>query len=115
MTNGLRDDGTRVELPSGGMKQRTPGRGRYDLIPPGPLRRLAIHYERGGAKYGDHNWESGLPTSWYMDSLLRHAFQYLAGDVLEDHLAAIAWNAFAIMHTEEFLLDFQDIPARRTE
>jgi len=64
-------------------------------------------------KYGEWNWAKGLPVSWYMDSLLRHAFQYLAGDAEEDHLAAVAWNAFAIIHTEVFLPELQDIATRR--
>ena len=30
----------------------------------------------------------------------------------EDHLAAIAWNVFAVMHFEEVMPEMQDIPNR---
>ncbi|MGH8856899.1 MAG: hypothetical protein ACREXG_02545, partial [Polaromonas sp.] len=39
-----------------------------------------------------------------IDSLLRHAFQYLAGDQTEDHLAAVMWNAAAAIHIETVAL-----------
>ncbi len=80
-----------------------PSRGYFELLPPGPLTRLAAHYGRGAAKYAPHNWEKGLETGRIMRSLLRHAFGYLAGNRDEDHLAAVAWNAFALMDHEDRL------------
>lgn len=32
---------------------------RFDLIPAGPLRELAIHYGRGALKYDVHQWRAG--------------------------------------------------------
>jgi hypothetical protein len=46
-----------------------------------------------------------------MDSLLRHAFSYLDGKRDEDHLAAIAWNAFGIIYNEEVMPDMDDLTA----
>ena len=75
--------------------------GRYDLITPYGLRRVALRYHFGAKKYGDKNWEKGVPLSNCLDSLLRHVNQYKMGDKEEDHMAAAAWWAFAIMHFED--------------
>ena len=95
------DSGKREEFDGGSVRDTREGKGRFDLITPIGLRRLAQHYENGAKKYGDRNWEKGQPIGRYLDSLIRHAYAYLAGERNEDHAAAIAWNAMAIMHTEE--------------
>lgn len=94
------DSGTRQEFDTGSVRDTRDGKGRFDLIPVEPLRRLARHYENGAKKYGDRNWEKGQPLSRYWDSAMRHMLAYSDGKVDEDHLAAIAWNIFAIIHTE---------------
>jgi hypothetical protein len=99
-----------------------PAKGRPDLISPHGFHRLAVHYALGHEKYkkfGDRNWEKGLSITRCVGSILRHTFKYLAGYHDEDHLAAIAWNAFAIMHFEHEInvgkrdKSFMDIPTRR--
>lgn len=96
-----KDSGLREEFDTGSRRDSREGKGRYDLLPPEAVRRLAQLYERGAAKYGDRNWEKGQPVSRYLDSLLRHVFAYLEGERTEDHLAAAAWNAFSAITTEE--------------
>lgn len=98
-----KDSGARQEFSTGSRRDIAKGKGRFDLIPTIPLRRLAGLYERGAEKYGDRNWEKGQPLMRYIDSLLRHANCLLAGEPVEDHAAAIAWNAFGFMHTEEMI------------
>lgn len=73
---------------------------RYDLIPPGPLKRLARRYAIGAAKYGDHNWLRGFPAGDVFKHLMKHLEAYRAGDREDDHLAAVAWGVFALMHYE---------------
>lgn len=97
----IHDSGTREEFPSGMVRDRREGKGRYDLISPFALRRLAGVYERGAVKYDERNWEKGAPYCRFLDSALRHIEQYLARETDEDHLAQAAWNLFAIMHFEE--------------
>lgn len=97
----VEDSGERESFEGGAVRDVRAGKGRYDLITPIGMRRLARHYENGARKYEDRNWEKGMPVSRCLDSLLRHVFQYLSGDRTEDHLAAAAWNAFAAMHMEE--------------
>lgn len=102
--SGLKDSGARTSSVTGGLRETdNPERGFYELVPPGPLKRLAVHYARGAVKYLPRNWEKGIETGRTFRSMLRHAFSYLAGDRSEDHLAAIAWNAFALMDHEDRL------------
>lgn len=108
-----KDSGKREQFSTGSQRDSREGKGRYDLISTVGLRRLAQLYERGAVKYEDRNWEKGQPISRYMDSLIRHAFNYLEGEKTEDHLAAVAWNAFAAMHMEETLPEMQDLETRK--
>ena len=73
---------------------------RIDLIPALALNRLGGLYHRGAVKYGDNNYQKGIPLARIYASLFRHLIAWKAGDTSEDHLAAIAWNAIALMFTE---------------
>jgi hypothetical protein len=70
--------------------------------------RFGYHMNKGASKYGDGNWEKGLPTSCYIESLDRHLAAYMEGDRSEDHLAAIIFNAQGCMMNEKNL---ENIPA----
>lgn len=96
----LKDSGERQQFSTGAVRDRQAGKGRFDLLPPAALLRLAKHFEKGATKYGDRNWEQGIPLSRYLDSALRHAFSYLRGQSDEDHLVAAAWNLIAALETE---------------
>jgi hypothetical protein len=99
-----------VRSPEVAGQQKFPA--RYDLITPVGLRRLAETYGEGSLKYGDRNWEKGIPVSNLLNHALAHIVQYLAGDTTEDHMAHAAWNLFAVMHSEEMLPAMQDLPTR---
>jgi len=99
----VKDSGKRQEFNTGSVRDTQEGKGRFDLISPIALKRLAQHFENGAVKYGDRNWELGQPLSRYLDSLIRHAYCYLEGKRDEDHATAIAWNAMALVHTEEMI------------
>lgn len=103
---------------SGSRRDSAEGKGRPDLLPvhaliriakvcdPGivpihGINRLSVHYENGAVKYGDRNWELGQPFSRYFSSMFRHLQKWVGGAREEDHLAAVAWNACAIMDHEE--------------
>ena len=87
------------------MRDTREGKGRFDLISPIALMRLAQHYENGAKKYGDRNWEKGQPLSRFLDSAARHLFRFLGGDRSEDHLSAVAWNVFAAVHCETLIAE----------
>jgi hypothetical protein len=97
----VKDSGRREAFGTGSVRDTREGKGRYDLLPPAALRRLAVHYENGARKYGDRNWEKGQPVSRYIDSALRHLVCFMDGQRDEDHLAAAAWNVFGAIHTGE--------------
>lgn len=101
--NKVQDSRKRQEFNTGSVRDSRKGKGRFDLISPIALKRLAQHYENGSKKYGDRNWEKGQPLSRYLDSLIRHAYCLLEGKKDEDHASAIVWNAMAYIHTEEMI------------
>src|SRR5262245_57116195 len=96
----VKDSGIRQEFNTGSVRDTQEGKGRYDLIPPEKLERLAVHYENGARKYGDRNWEKGQPLSRYYSSTMRHMLKWFKGETDEDHLAAAIWNLTAILHHE---------------
>ena len=99
----LPDSGAREAFATGMVREPNLGRGRYDLISPIALRKLAIHYENGAKKYADRNWELGSPLSRYLNSAKRHLEMFQEGCRAEDHLAATVWNCFSILHTIEMI------------
>lgn len=95
----VKDSGARQSFGTGAVRDIQHGKGRFDLIPTIATRRLAKHFENGAVKYGDNNWQKGIPLSRYLDSLERHVNCLKAGEPTEDHLAAIMWNAACYMWT----------------
>jgi len=86
---------------SGAIRQETTGQGRYDLLSPYAIHRLAKVYEEGCRKYEDRNWEKGIPESNLLDHALRHIFAYMMGKNDEDHIGHAVWNLCAILHFQE--------------
>jgi hypothetical protein len=97
----VKDSGQRQNFSTGAVRDIQQGKGRFDLIPTLPIRRLAKHFENGAVKYGDNNWQKGIPLARYLDSLERHVNCLKAGESTEDHLAAIMWNAVCFMWTQD--------------
>ena len=99
----VKDSGIREEFITGSRRDTRKGKGRFDLIPPYPLLRLAQHYENGAVKYGDHNWVLGQSISRYLDSATRHLNEFKEGLTDEDHAAAVIWNMFSIIQTKQMI------------
>lgn len=99
--NKVKDSGVRQKFPTGSVRDTNIGKGRFDLMPPYAMLRLALHYENGSSKYGDRNWELGQPLSRYLDSAMRHIVKVLMGLDDEDHLSAAAWNIMAVVETQK--------------
>lgn len=95
-----KDSGVKQEFSTGAHRDTQSGKGRFDLIPASALKRLAGVYERGADKYGARNWEKGMPIGRYLDSALRHIYQYIEGRRDEDHLGQALWNIAGAIHTE---------------
>lgn len=63
---------------------------------------LAIHFEEGCKKYGERNWEKGLPVERYVDSGIRHYLKHLRGDTDERHDRAFVWNICCLIWTIDY-------------
>ena len=53
---------------------------------------VAKHFEDGAKKYGENNWQKGIPVHCYIDSAVRHYLKWLRGDKDEPHDRAFCWN-----------------------
>lgn len=60
---------------------------------------VAKHFEEGCKKYGDDNWQKGIPIHCYLDSATRHYLKYLRGDTDEPHNRAFVWNVMCAIWT----------------
>jgi len=72
------------------------------------FRRYAQYMTSKKSRYGQGNFKKGIPIESYEQSLVRHLQKYLAnkyeGGVDEkedDHLSAMVFNIFGIMHEQE--------------
>ena len=70
-----------------------------DTDVPTILLELAKHYEYGAKKYGERNWEIGIPIHSYIDSSIRHLLKYYRGDKDERHDIAFVWNIVGALWT----------------
>ena len=72
----------------------------YDM-----LLEVSKHFEEGALKYGENNWQKGLPTSCYIDSAVRHYLKWHRGDDDENHDRAFVWNVLCLIWTVEHGLE----------
>lgn len=100
MSDELKDSGARREFPSGAVRDRAKGKGRFDLMPLWPLLAYSAVLEAGAVKYPANNWRKGMPISQYIDSALRHLLKYQAGYRDEPHLWQALWNVAGAVYTQ---------------
>jgi hypothetical protein len=60
---------------------------------------VSKHFEEGAKKYGEHNWQKGIPAKCYIDSAVRHYLKWLRCDNDEPHDRAFVWNILCCMWT----------------
>jgi hypothetical protein len=60
---------------------------------------VAKHFEEGAKKYGENNWQKGIPVRCYIDSAVRHYLKWLRGDQDEPHDRAFCWNLLCAIWT----------------
>ena len=60
---------------------------------------VSVHFEEGCEKYGEDNWQKGIPVKHYIDSGVRHYLKHLRGDDDERHDRAFLWNLLCAMWT----------------
>ena len=72
---------------------------------------VSKQFEEGATKYGERNWEKGIPVHCYINSAVRHLLKYYRGDNDERHDRAFAWNILCCLWTIENKPELQDIIA----
>lgn len=83
---------------------------------------LSTHFEEGAKKYGENNWQKGIPTHCYIDSAVRHFLKFLRGDNDEPHDRAFVWNLLCCIWTcknkpemNDYTLKTNDFDTKTTE
>ena len=70
---------------------------------------VAKHYEEGAKKYGERNWEKGIPLHCYIDSAIRHYLKFRRDDNDEPHDRAFLWNILGALWTLNNMPELNDI------
>lgn len=77
---------------------------RWELLPLEDVEDIVRVYTAGAKKYGENKWQD-LPDGIrrYKAALLRHLVEFDKGNEIDEetgslHLAAVAWNAIAMLH-----------------
>ena len=92
----------KVEL-DGATRSVSTGKGRFDLLPPWALQRLAKHFQEsteGKDGYPERNWEKGIRLGRYLSSAIRHLEQWWGGMNDEPHLVSALWNIMCMLETD---------------
>lgn len=63
---------------------------------------VSHHYKEGAQKYGERNWEKGIPLHSYIDSGVRHLIKFVGGYKDERHDLAFIWNMMGCIYTHKF-------------
>jgi hypothetical protein len=99
---------SRVEYATGAKRSADAEATRYDLVSPIGLAAVARACAEGAEKYGDYNWERGMPARDMLNHALRHIYLFLGGDRSEDHLGHAAWNLMGAIHSMEAWPELND-------
>lgn len=68
---------------------------------PTAMLEVSKHFEAGCLKYGERNWEKGIPEHCYIDSAIRHYLKWRDGMTDEPHDRAVIWNLICLWWTHE--------------
>lgn len=84
------------------------GKPRVDLVPPSMMLSAASVCAFGAQKYGDRNWERGMPYGKVYASLQRHLLAWWGGEERDaesgmPHTWHVLWNAMALVEYERRL------------
>ena len=76
---------------------------------------VAKHFEEGAKKYGENNWQKGIPLHSYIDSAVRHYLKHRAGITDERHDRAFVWNILCAAWTFQNIPELDDFTVRKEE
>lgn len=76
---------------------------------PHAMLEVSKHFEAGCQKYGERNWEKGIPEHCYIDSCIRHYLKWRDGWTDEPHDRAVIWNLICLWWTHENITEEGDL------
>ena len=82
----------------------------YYVTPEDAFLEVSKHFEAGAEKYGEYNWQKGIPIHSYIDSAVRHYLKHRRGDKDEPHDRAFVWNMMCAIWTIDHKPEMIDIP-----
>lgn len=102
------DQSTITTFETGAIRDSQEGKEDYiETVSWTAMKRFSQYMTGKKSKYGSGNFKKGIPIPNYEQSMLRHVQKYLANkyengteETGEDHLSAILFNVFGIMHEE---------------
>lgn len=80
----------------------------YSVDPETMILEVSKHFEEGAQKYGEYNWQKGIPTHCYIDSAVRHYLKCRRGDSDEPHDRAFVWNILCCIWTRTHKPELND-------
>lgn len=97
---------TAVGKDGSGKDDRADGKLRWDLLPLAEIEDIVRVYTEGAKKYADNSWQD-IPDGFnrYLGALMRHLVAYTKGERYDKegfmHLAAVCWNAIALLYYDK--------------
>lgn len=89
------------EFPTGAKRDTNTGKPRPDLIHWTFLEALGHRLALGAEKYGENNYQKGIPNEVAKESLMRHIVAIMADKTDEDHLSAAAANLMFLVYNRD--------------
>ena len=88
---------------------------RMDLLPVGPLMRVAEVYTYGAKKYTPNNWRKGMRWGRVYAALMRHLFRFWSGEDVDPesglpHLAHAAFGILTLLDYSQTRPEMDDRP-----
>ena len=95
--------------------RKNEGKPKLSFIPYEAQKQEALVWEFGARKYSRDNWKKGLPFLSVIDSILRHAAAYAAGETNDPesglpHMAHIRCNTSMLLEYELTHKELDDRP-----
>lgn len=96
------------------------GKARFDLVPPEFLIAFAELFAIGANKYADRNWEKGMAWGRVFAAMMRHAWQWWAGERNDatdgqHHLLSVAWCAAVLYEYDRIGIGTDDRTISRAD
>lgn len=96
-----------MKMESGSGKRFNSGKTKYNLVPPFAQEQYARVLTVGAAKYGDYNWQAGMPWTTVLASMERHVAAFKRGEDFDPETGLL--HVGHIMCNAAFLTEYYKI------